>query len=57
MTLPLIHGVISGIIRVINASDTAYHCVFADISTEERENIHFYVLERQKEKLNEKKRR
>jgi hypothetical protein len=57
MTLPLINEVISGIIRVINISDTSYHCVFADIATEGRENIHLYVLERQKENLHEKKRR
>ncbi|MDP6178846.1 MAG: hypothetical protein QGG48_03050 [Desulfatiglandales bacterium] len=57
MTLPLIHGAISGIIRVINFPGKAYHGVFADITTEEKENIHFYVLERQKEGLKEKKRR
>ena len=54
MTLPLINEVISGIIRILNISDRAYHCIFIDFSNEEMEKIHLFVLERQKEKLREK---
>ena len=51
MTLSLIDEVISGIIRVVNISETSYHCAFIDLTHEQREKIHFFVLERQKEEL------
>jgi c-di-GMP-binding flagellar brake protein YcgR len=54
MTLPLINEVISGIIRIIDISDRVYHCIFIGFSNEQRDKIHLFVLERQKEELREK---
>lgn len=51
MTLPLTNEVISGSIRIVNVSDRLYHCAFVDLSEEEREKIHLFILERQKEEL------
>ncbi len=55
MNLPIINEIISGIIRIVHISDKVYHCEFSDIDEELREKIHFFVLERQKEQLREKK--
>ena len=55
MTLSLIDEVISGIFRVVNITEKAYHCVFIDLTYEQREKLHFFVLERQKEELRGKK--
>ena len=57
MTLPLINEVISGIIRIVDISDRAYHCQFIAPSEEDKEKIHMFVLERQKEELREKRRK
>ena len=56
-TLPLIDEMISGIIRIVNVSDTTYHSVFVEISDEEKEYIHLFVLEMQKDKLRKKRRK
>lgn len=55
ITLSLINEPLSGIIRVVDISDTAYHCIFVDLNNEGRENIHFFVLERQKEELRQRR--
>ena len=55
MNLPIIRETISGIIRIVNISDKAYHCEFFDLNEGLRERIHLFVLERQKEELREKK--
>ena len=55
MALPLIDEKISGIMRIVNISEEAYHCAFIDLTQEHKEKIHFFVLERQKEELREKK--
>jgi len=57
MTLPLINEVISGIIRIVDISDRAYHCQFIAPGEEDKEKIHMFVLERQKEELREKRRK
>lgn len=57
MTLPLINEAISGIIRIVDISDRAYHCPFIALSEEDKEKIHMFVLERQKEELREKRRK
>jgi c-di-GMP-binding flagellar brake protein YcgR len=57
MTLPLINEVISGIIRIVDISDRAYHCQFIAPSEEDKEKIHMFVLERQKEELRERRAR
>lgn len=56
MNLPLINEVISGSIRIVDISGRAYHCAFIGLSEEEKEKIHLFVLQRQKEELREKKR-
>lgn len=56
ITLPLIKEVISGTFRIVNISDGAYHCIFVNLGIEEREKIHLFVLERQKEELRAKRR-
>ena len=56
MTLSLIDDEISGIFSIVNVSDKTYHCVFIDLTHEQREKIHLFVLERQKEEIREKKR-
>ncbi len=56
VTLPLINEVISGTIRIVDSSDRAYHCPFVDLGDKEKEKIHLFVLERQKEDLKQKKR-
>ena len=55
MTLPLTDEVVSGTLRVVDISDSTYHCRFVDLSKEDREKIHLFVLEREKEELREKK--
>ena len=55
MKLPIVNEIISGIVRIIHISDKAYHCEFCEIEEELREKIHFFVLERQKEQLRDKK--
>ncbi len=55
MALSLIDEEISGIMRIVNISEKAYHCAFIDLIQEHKEKIHFFVLERQKEELREKK--
>lgn len=55
ITLPLIKEVISGTFRIVNISERAYHCTFINLGTEKREQIHRFVLERQKEELREKR--
>ena len=55
LTISLIDEVISGIMRIVNISEKTYHCVFIDLIQVHREKIHFFVLERQKEELREKK--
>jgi c-di-GMP-binding flagellar brake protein YcgR len=55
MILSLIDEVISGIFRIVNISEKSYHCVFIDLTREQREKIHFFVLERQKEELRRRK--
>lgn len=57
LTLSLIDEVISGIMRIVNITEKAYHCVFIDLTKEHREKIHFFVLERQKEELRQKKKK
>jgi len=54
VSLPLINELISGTIRIVDISDRAYHCAFVDLSDDEKEKIHLFVLERQKEELREK---
>ena len=56
MTLSLIDDEISGIFKIVNVTDKTYHCVFIDLTHEQREKIHLFVLERQKEEIREKKR-
>jgi c-di-GMP-binding flagellar brake protein YcgR len=56
MTLSLIDDEISGIFSIVNVTDKTYHCVFIDLTHEQREKIHLFVLERQKEEIREKKR-
>jgi hypothetical protein len=56
LTLPLIKEVISGTFRIVNISEKAYHCIFVNLGIEEREKIHLFVLERQKEELRAKRR-
>jgi len=56
ITLPLIKEDISGAFRIVNISDRAYHCIFVNLGIEEREKIHRFVLERQKEELRAKRR-
>lgn len=51
MILPLINEVISGVIRIVHISDITCHCAFVDLGKEDREKIHAFVLERQKEEL------
>ena len=51
MPMPLIDEVISGTIRIVGISDKAYHCAFVDLSKQEKEKAHLFVLERQKEEL------
>jgi c-di-GMP-binding flagellar brake protein YcgR len=51
ITLPLLNEVIMGTIKVVDSSWDAYHCEFIDLSEEEREKLHLFVLERQKEEL------
>jgi hypothetical protein len=51
MLLPLINEVISGVSRIVYISDITYHCAFVDLGKEDREKIHAFVLERQKEEL------
>jgi hypothetical protein len=55
MALSLIEEEISGIMRIVNISENTYHCAFIDLTREHKEKIHFFVLERQKEELREKK--
>ena len=55
MGLPIINEIISGMIRVVDISDDAYHCGFFDLDEGFAEKIHHFVLERQKEELREKK--
>ena len=55
MTLPLIKEVVSGILRIVDISDSIHHCRFIGLRKEEREKIHLFVLERQKEQLRQKK--
>ena len=55
MTLPLNDEVVSGTLRIVDISDSIYHCRFIDLSKEDREKIHLFVLEREKEELREKK--
>jgi len=55
MTLPLIKEVVSGILRIVYISDSVYHCRFIGLRKEEREKIHLFVLERQKEELRERR--
>jgi c-di-GMP-binding flagellar brake protein YcgR len=55
MTLPLTDEVVSGTFRMVDISDSIYHCRFIDLSKEDREKIHLFVLEREKEELREKK--
>ena len=55
MTLPLTDEVVSGTLRITDISDSIYHCRFIDLSEEEREKIHRFVFEREKEELREKK--
>ena len=55
LSLTLINEVISGIIRIVDSSDRAYHCVFIGFSEEQREKIHLFVLESQKEELIDKR--
>lgn len=56
LTLPLIKEVVSGTFRIIDISKKTYHCIFVDLAVEEREKIHLFVLERQKEELRAKRR-
>ncbi len=46
MTLPLIDEAISGIIRIVDISDRAYHYAFIGFSEEQRDKIHLFVIER-----------
>jgi c-di-GMP-binding flagellar brake protein YcgR len=55
MTLPLTDEVVSGTLRIVDIFVGVYHCRFIDLSKEEREKIHLFVLEREKEELREKK--
>jgi len=56
ITLPLLKEVISGTFRIVNITDRAYHCIFINLGVDKREEIHLFVLERQKEELRAKKR-
>jgi c-di-GMP-binding flagellar brake protein YcgR len=55
MTLPLTDEVVSGTLRIVDISGSIYHGRFIDLSKEDREKIHLFVLEREKEELREKK--
>ncbi len=55
MTLPLTDEVVSGTFRMVDISDSIYHCRFIDLSKEDMEKIHLFVFEREKEELREKK--
>ena len=55
MTLSLIDDEISGIFKIVNVTEKVYHCVFIDLTYEQKEKIHLFVLERQKEEMREKK--
>ena len=57
LSLPLINEVISGIVRIVDISNRTYHSAFIRLSSEEREKIHLFVLERQKEELIEKRKK
>jgi len=55
MTLPLIDEAISGIIRIVDISDRAYHYAFIGFSEEQSDKIPLSVIERQMEQLREKR--
>ena len=55
MPLHLVDEVVSGVVRIIDISDRAYHCTFIGLTKEEMEKVHLFVLERQKEELKEKR--
>ncbi len=57
VTLPLIDQEISGTLKIIRASDKVYHCIFVDLEDQCTEELHRFVLERQKEMLREKKKK
>ncbi len=46
MTLPLIDEAISGLIRIVDISDRAYHCAFIGFSEEQRDKIRLFVIKR-----------
>ena len=55
LKLSLIDEEISGIFNIVNVTEKTYHCVFIDLTHEQREKIHLFVLERQKEEIRERK--
>ncbi len=55
ITLSLTDEVVSGTLKIVDIFDSVYHCRFIDLSKEDREKIHLFVFEREKEELREKK--